>query len=235
MGRGAGLRVRGLASPDDVVRASLHDRHRRFRVEHGAAVRYDPAVASFVAVPATPTEQDWADLAALVGPGGLADLFSATAPPPTGWEPAFELEGQRMTFSAPVPGPVAAVVEPLGPDDADDVRALAAQTRPGPFFARTHELGRFVGVRADGVLLAMAGERLRPPGGTEISAVCTRPEARGRGLVAAVVAALVRDVLDRGEVPFLHVMRANAGALALYRRLGFEVSDDVVFRGYRVP
>nr|WP_211370656.1 GNAT family N-acetyltransferase [Nonomuraea turkmeniaca] len=98
-----------------------------------------------------------------------------------------------------------------------------------------HELGTYLGVRDNGTLVAMAGERLRPPGWTEISAVCTAPEARGRGHAARLVNALIARIAARNERPFLHVAEANTGAIALYERLGFETRKHVTFRGFRTP
>ncbi|GAA2069622.1 hypothetical protein GCM10009801_19580 [Streptomyces albiaxialis] len=123
----------------------------------------------------------------------------------------------------------------LGPDDVPEMLDLAARTRPGPFWPRTRELGTYLGVRERGALVAMAGERLRPPGWTEISAVCTAPEARGRGHAARLVRALVAGIVRRGERPFLHAADANTGALALYERLGFTTRRPVVVRGFPTP
>jgi hypothetical protein len=94
-------------------------------------------------------------------------------------------------------------------------------TKPGPFAARTIELGSYIGVRSGSHLVAMAGERMRFDGFTEISAVCTHPDHRGRGHARLLVRALMRDIVARGETPFLHIYSENAGAAALYRGLGF--------------
>ncbi len=112
---------------------------------------------------------------------------------------------------------------------------LTERTHPGPSWRRTVELGSYLGIREGEVLVAMAGERLRPPGWTEISAVCTAPHARGRGYASVLVRAAARRVVDRGERPFLHAVAANRGAIALYERLGFVVRRTVRFTGHRTP
>lgn len=221
---------------DDPVGASLRGPHAHLAQRHGSAARYRPAVASFVAVPADVGEGDWADLAALLGSGGLADLFSSPATPPADWVPVFSVAGLQLV----APGRTApAVADPevveLGADDLPDVLALVEETRPGPFRPRTVEMGTYLGIRHEGRLVAMVGERLRPPGWTEISAVCTAPDARGRGLAARLVRALTARIEARDERAFLHVVAGNTGALELYLRLGFQVRRDVLFRGSTVP
>ncbi len=83
-------------------------------------------------------------------------------------------------------------------------------------------LGEWWGVLDAGRLVAMAGERLQAGNLHEVSGICTRPEYQGRGLAARLTQAIVRRQLDRGEIPFLHVMPENTRARALYERLGFE-------------
>jgi predicted GNAT family acetyltransferase len=104
---------------------------------------------------------------------------------------------------------------------------LATLTKPGPYFARTHRLGDFVGVKQDGRLIAMAGERMKPDGFTEVSGVCTHPDARGRGYAGALMRVVVAKILARGETPFLHVYAANTGAIGLYETLGFALRREV--------
>ncbi len=133
-------------------------------------------------------------------------------------------------------------VEPAAPGfvelsaaDVPEMLDLARRTRPGPFAPRTIELGRYLGVRRSGRLAAMAGERMRPPGHTEISSVCTDPGFRGQGLAALLVTALATAVRARGETPFLHVAEFNTGAIRVYERLGFQPSRTVVFAALTAP
>ena len=225
---------------DNPVRESLRGRHRHLMRRHGTAITYESDVGTFAAVDADESTGDrrWDDMATLLGPGGLADMFSSTAQPPADWEPVFSLPGLQFVHGGDVPSvavPAGTELVELSAMDVPDMLGLVAATRPGPFFSRTHEMGTYLGLRRDGELVAMAGERLRPPGWTEISAVCTAPGARGQGFAALLINALVGRIVARGERPFLHALEENRGALELYRRLGFETRASVVFRGFRVP
>jgi predicted GNAT family acetyltransferase len=123
---------------------------------------------------------------------------------------------------APAPAPLLDWIV-LDESDATEMRALALLTRPGPFYPLTHRLGRFIGVREAGRLVAMAGERMRLPGFTEVSGVCTHPDFRGRGLAGALMRIVMQAMLDRGETPFLHAYAAHDRTIALYETLGFKV------------
>ena len=110
---------------------------------------------------------------------------------------------------------------PLATGDVPRMTALVQLTAPGPWFERTAELGRFIGFESDGQLVAMAGERLRVPGYTEISAICCHPDWRGQGLAADLTRLVSQAIVARGETPFLHVFAENASAIGLYEKLGF--------------
>ena len=139
---------------------------------------------------------------------------------PDEWEPYLLLEGMQMEGSGvePAPDPEAVV---LGPDDVPEMLDLIARTDPGPFRQRTIELGTYLGIRRESALIAMAGERMHPPGWTEISAVCTDPAYRGQGLAGRLVRAVAAIITERGETPFLHVAASNESAIRLYEKLGF--------------
>lgn len=118
----------------------------------------------------------------------------------------------------------------LGDTDAPEMLALATMTKPGPYVANTHRLGHFVGVRIDGALAAMAGERMRWPGSAEISAVCTHPDHRGKGLAGWLMREVAARMIARGEAPWLTSYASNSGAIALYERLGFRLAGRVIAR-----
>jgi ribosomal protein S18 acetylase RimI-like enzyme len=200
-----------------------------------AARRYRREVAPFCAVDRLDAT-GWADLAELVGPGRAAVLFRAEVPdPPDGWSEVFRgvtVQYVARRLARPDPALASQITE-LGPDDSDDMVALTSATEPGPFSAETWRTGRYFGLRRDGRLVAMAGERLRVDGWGEVSAVCVDASARGLGLGAALTLAAAGAIAERGDRPMLHVAEANHPAHALYLRLGFEVRREVVATAHR--
>jgi ribosomal protein S18 acetylase RimI-like enzyme len=219
---------------DHAAWASLTGQHRRFAEIHGQAVRYQVDVAPFVAVSPDHDKGVWDDLAALVGPGGTVPLSGPIGAPPAGWEPVGRGEGLQMLGIGLRVATAPDLVE-LGPPDVPDMLALVERTRPGPFRPRTIELGHYLGIRRAGRLIAMAGERLHPPGWTEISAVCTDAAYRGEGLGTRLVRAVGAGIKGRGETPFLHVVATNTNAIRLYQQLGFVVRRRSTFQAVRVP
>lgn len=219
---------------DNPARASLLGAHAHLAQRHGRALRYPPEVAPFHALPDEPDMDAWADLARLVGPGGVVPLAGVAAPPPDGWEVVSEIAGVQLVDDGLTTSPDPEAVR-LGPADVPEILALVGRTRPGPFLPRTIELGTYLGVRRHGELVAMAGERLHPPGWTEISAVCTDERFRGQGLATRLVRAVAAGIRARGETPFLHTSAANTGAIRLYESLGFRLRRAAPFVAARVP
>ncbi|MFH7594680.1 GNAT family N-acetyltransferase [Streptomyces racemochromogenes] len=222
------------AALDNPVWAALTGPHRAFAEYSGSgAARYLPAANPFAAVsdPADPAA--WADLAALVGPGREVWLTGLPTPP-AGWETVRCIPGVQLDGRA-VRGEASAEAVRLGPDDVAEMTALVELTEPGPFLPRTVELGTYLGIRREGRLVAMAGERMRPPGWTEISAVCTHPDHRGQGLAAVLVRAVAAGIRARGDVPFLHAAADNTNAIRLYESMGFTLRREPVFIGLRTP
>jgi len=149
------------------------------------------------------------------------------------WEQTMDLPGVQMdgTAFAAEPDPEAVV---LTSADVPEMLDLVARTRPGPFKTDTIALGTYLGIRREGALVAMAGERMRVPGHTEISAVCTDESVRGQGLATRLMRAVAVVVRERGDEPFLHAAAGNTGAIRLYEHLGFTVSRKVRFAAYRL-
>lgn len=199
----------------------------------GSAVGFDPQISPFVG---TQVDGDaaWGDLMRLVGPGGSGVIAGSPLPVAEGLQVALRIVGYQMVADGWAPDADPETVE-LGPDDAPEMLDLTDRTRPGPFQLRTHELGRYVGLRVDGRLVAMAGERLHPPGFTEISAVCTDPEFRGRGLAQRAMATIAAGIVARGETPILHVAGTNESAIRLYQRMGFAIRREIEFVAFAVP
>ncbi len=168
-----------------------------------------------------------AALGAMVHAGDeMALLQHAPPEPPPGVALQQSAPGVQMLWRD-FPGAPDAAFDALGDADAPDMLALAELTRPGPFRAETHKMGRFIGLRENGRLIAMAGERLKLDGFIEISAVCTHPDHRGRGLASTLMRAVGARIVREGATPFLHAYAGNESAIRLYRQLGFEHRCDV--------
>jgi len=219
---------------DNPAFAALTGPHARFAERRGNALRYPVDVSPFIALPTQASPADWDDLAVLAGPGAIVPLAGETGSPPSGWELVMSGEAVQLVDEG-----VAAVEDPeavrLGPADVPEMLALVAAAKPGPFGPRTVELGTYLGIRRGGALVAMAGERLRPPGWTEISAVCTDAAYRGQGLATRLVRTVAAGILARGETPFLHAAADNVNAIRLYLALGFRQRQGLTFAAWRVP
>jgi predicted GNAT family acetyltransferase len=155
-------------------------------------------------------------------------------PPPADWELVAIMPGVQMVGDGMACAPDDEAVR-LTADDVPEMLALVKRTKPGPFLPRTIELGTYLGIRRRGVLIAMAGERLHPPGWTEISAVCTDGAHQGQGLAGRLVRAVAHGIRSRGETPFLHTTAENANAIRLYEALGFRLRRTMTFRVLRAP
>ena len=237
--------VADLDPLDNPAWASLTGPHAGFAEGTGLALRYPPDVSPFMAVPpiadgAPIPGEVWAAVADLAGPGqvvGLSGAPESFAKLPPGWEFAMRGEGVQLiaTEAFDTDLDTGTEVSELGAVDVPDMLALIARTRPGPFLPRTYELGTYLGIRREGTLIAMAGERLHPPGWTEISAVCTDAQYRGQGLATLLVRAVGRGIRERGETPMMHAAAVNTNAIRLYESIGFALRRRTAFVGLRTP
>lgn len=211
---------------DRPVWTALTTRQRAFAIGDERALRFDSAIGLFAA--AAEGEADC--LTALVFEGEVIGLVEPELPPlPATLRVVRQAACVQMVAESPAPPPAGFAFDELGDGDAAAMLELATLTEPGPFFARTHQLGDFVGIRHEGQLVAMAGERMKAPGFTEVSGVCTRPGFRGRGYAAGLLAAVAARIAGRGETPFLHAYADHAATIALYERLGFRVRTTVTY------
>lgn len=211
---------------DNVVWHALSGVQGALGERKGLAARFDPEVAVFAAVADLSSEQAWSDFAALIGPGRGGVLFAPNIDVPDGWSLDVTMPCFQMVATDVAVEPTGVDLVDLGVDDVADMLELVEATRPGPMTKRTIEMGRYAGLREEGKLIAMAGERFKVPGMTEISLVCTAPEARGRGLGRIAVLDILSRIRARGEEAFLHVLTGNAPAIALYEAMGFTVRTE---------
>lgn len=215
---------------DRTVWNALHSRQSGIALGDPArAVRYQPEYGMFAAA-ADASPEALEALAALVTPDGVAQVEAELGPLPPGCVSRSDALCHQMVLEHLHAPSSEHDFVPLTEADAPEMRALAELTRPGPFFSRTHQLGDFVGVKIDGRLVAMSGERMKVPGFTEVSAVCTHPDFRGRGYAGALMSHVASKILARGKTPFLHSYAANTGAIALYEALGFRFRAAVTLR-----
>jgi len=213
---------------DRPVWASLNTRQAALGLGGPLARRYAPEVNVFASA-CDDTPPALAALAALVRPGEHVFVLQVSEiPVPPGLSAVKAASGVQMVATrSALPAGADEDIVTLSDADAPEMLALARLTEPGPFLSRTHTMGTFIGVRIGGRLAAMAGERFRVPGHTEVSGVCTHPEFRGRGLARRLSAAVAAGIEARGERPFLHAWKSNRPAIALYESLGFEIRTEV--------
>ncbi len=210
---------------DNVIWQALTTRHTQFAESHDDARRFVREVGPLGAFREEGLH-GYESLAGLVGAGGTVGLFldEPYADRP-GWEfvvgaPLLQMIADNDARAESQPDPNLQLI-PLGDKDSPEMIELTSLTKPGPFGTRTHELGTYLGIRKNGKLVAMAGERLKVPGHTEVSAVCTHPEHTGNGYARVLMTEIMRGIRNRGETPFLHVRGDNSRAIEIYKLLGF--------------
>jgi ribosomal protein S18 acetylase RimI-like enzyme len=211
---------------DNPIWYALLTGHASLALGGGLARRYPAAIGPLSGIPSQ-SAASYAALRGLAGPGGVVVLFLREPPaPPAGW--TLVLGGhvdQMVCLESPGSEPEYSnadrAIERLTASDVPAMIELARLTEPGPFNERTIELGQFFGIFGAGRLLAMAGQRMHFDRFVEVSAVCTHPDARGRGYARALTARAADQVRKMGKIPILHVFSHNRAAIRVYESLGF--------------
>jgi GNAT superfamily N-acetyltransferase len=208
---------------DRPVWSALTSRHAALAEGSDLARRYHPSTVPFAAARDDSAESLQA-LGELAGPDEALLLLQADPIVlPSGYLAEIMASGVQMVLQRTPPKVADTRIERLSEADAPEMLALATLTKPGPFSPKAQALGEFFGVKADGRLIAMAGERLKPAGYTEVSGVCTHPDFQGRGLGKLLSVFMTHRVLERDETPYLHAYATNAAAIGLYESIGFQL------------
>ena len=213
---------------DNPVWHALTGPHAALSRRNGALLAYRPEIALFGAAENPASDLD--GLAGLIPDGAtLGFPFAGEFPLPDDVELVRKVDVQQMVAEHFVPTAVSAPIVPIGAANQAAMIALVELTKPGPFAPEAHRMGPFNGVFDGERLVAMAGERMSLDGFSEVSAVCTHPNYRGRGYAKQLVSVRSADIVARGKVPFLHVFPDNAPAIATYERLGFAPRRTMTF------
>jgi GNAT superfamily N-acetyltransferase len=210
---------------DNPIWNSLQTGHSNLAIGNGLARRYPPEIGPLSGIPEQSAEA-YNALRALAGDGALVLFLNEVPEPPPGWTLlrgglVNQMICQDWRRPEPIPLHPLAELRPLTTADVPAMVELAELTEPGPFRNRTNELGAFFGVFESSRLMSMAGQRMRLPGLVEVSAVCTHPDARGRGYARILMSKVMEDIFRQGDTPFLHVLASNHSAIRVYEALGF--------------
>jgi GNAT superfamily N-acetyltransferase len=215
---------------DNIMWNCMAGPHARFAVGAGDVRRYAPGFSPIIGC-RDPEKPDFATLERFCEPGDsfYVDIWSGAAP--AGWQIEREARMFKMVWDAPTPAADAAPdATRLRPEHAAQAVELATLTNPGPFGIRTPELGEYFGYFEGERLVAMAGERMCAGHLHEISGICTHPDFQGRGLARKLTLKLVHRQVQRGKIPFLHVIGHNMPARALYMKMGFRDHLETIVR-----
>jgi len=206
---------------------ALQTKHRHLAISDGEACRYPADVAPFVAV-ASPSVSALQSLHSLLVPGEYVWLVGESYPRTPELSFAETLECLQMVLPDEVMPPVPAFeILPLTCANASEMVALTDVAFPAFFRSKTCDMGSYYGIRSNGELIAMGGERLILDGYPEISGVCTHPNHRGQGFAAGLIWHLAGNHRRDGAVSWLHVSASNHRAIELYSRMGFQVVRKV--------
>lgn len=212
---------------DRPIWSALETRHAALAEGTPLARRYPPSVSAFAAARDDRPESLEA-LGRLAARGENLLLVEANdIVLPRGLQILSTADLVQMTAKQHLPVISDPRIAQLGEADAEEMLALATLTKPGPFSVRAQAFGNFWGVKIDGRLVAMAGERMKQPGFTELSGVCTHPDVRGKGLARLLSCFVAGQIFAKGEQPYLHAYATNAAAITLYETIGFKIRSPL--------
>lgn len=212
---------------DRPIWSALETRHAALSEGGILAKRYVPSVSAFAATGDDAPESLEA-LRQLATPEDKLLLVQATdIVLPEGLITVSTASLVQMTAGQYLPEISDPRIQPLRETDAEEMLALATLTKPGPFSLKALSFGDFWGVKVDGRLVAMAGERMKQPGYTELSGVCTDPDYRGKGLGRLLSRFVAGHIFAKGDQPYLHAYATNTAAIALYDTIGFKLRSPM--------
>lgn len=220
---------------DNPAWSSLTGAHARFASGNALVKHFPEDVCPFVGIKDWSDPDIWDAIIDVFGHGAEVGVSHADPALPDGWTRLGTHPGVQLVQTARLQPCRCEEAAELGLEDVPEMLDLVERTRPGPFLPRTVEMGRYIGVRRDGKLVAMAGERLHPAGWTEISAVCVDLAYRRQGLASRLVLDVAHGIQSRGDTALLHASAANTGAIAGYQKLGFRLRRRTPFGAIRTP
>ncbi|MDM9648695.1 GNAT family N-acetyltransferase [Rhizobium sp. S163] len=215
---------------DRPIWSALQTDHAEFAVRLGRAWRYPAAIGPFAAA-LDLTKESMDDLAQMPSADEMIAMFELDdIPIPAGMTSLGYFSLHQLVLSKRLPLIHDPEIELLTEADASEMMELAELTKPGPFSLQSQRLGPFWGVKAQGKLVAMAGQRMRQPGFVELSGVCTHPEFRGRGVASLLSRYVSGKIVSIGRIPYVHVHGTNRAALAFFGGIGFELRTKLNLR-----
>ena len=214
-----------LSQLDNPIWHALNSFHEHLAIRGEGAVRYQPDILGGVAMSEN-SSVGFTNVRGLVETNEIVGVMGSLPEGLTGWE-VLHIDQVRQLICEDLKPATRVDAVVLAAEDVPEMLELVELAQPGPFSPRAIELGRYLGLRQDGSLVAMAGERFHWTGFCEVSTVCTHPDFRGRGYAGALTTLVAESILGRQETPFLHVAPGNDQALRLYQKLGFRIRTEI--------
>ena len=217
-------------SLDNPIWEALNGRQAKFAIKGNNVLRYRPDIFVMAGIPDT-TETTIKNLSDLVAQGGFVGLMGFKINMEPYFKQVFGVQAYQMVADK-IPEYKAVDYVELSKEDSPEIAELIKLTEPGPYAPNVLELGKYIGIKEEGKLVAMLGERIKLDRYTEVSLVCTHPDHRGKGYAKSLSGILIEEIINRGDKPFLHVMTHNVPAYKLYEKLGFKTRVEYPITAY---